>query len=61
MNLFKNYTYSWKEIGIFKLAMLTIGVIIGAHWPTVVMDNLMLIAVVAAVTTAYTMYVSFGQ
>ena len=61
MNLFKNYTYSWQEIGIFKLAMLSIGILIGAHWPTLVMDNLLLIAVVAIVSTMYTMYRSFSQ
>ncbi len=61
MNLFKNYTYSWQQIGIFKLAMLSIGILIGAHFPTLVMDNLMLVALVAIVASGYTMYSSFSQ
>lgn len=61
MNLFKNYTYSWQQIGVFKLSLLSIGVIIGTYWNEFFSANMTLVVIVAVVATAYTMYVSLKQ
>jgi len=61
MNLFKNYTYTWYQIGIFKLAMLSIGVIIGSYYAELVTDNMMPILGIAVLASVYTMYKSFTQ
>jgi hypothetical protein len=61
MNLFKNYTFSWKQIGVFKLALLSIGVIIGSIWNEFFSANMTLVVIVAVITTAYIMYVSLKQ
>ena len=61
MNLFKNYTFTWKEIGVFKLALLSIGIIIGSYWYEFFTANMTLLVIVAVVTTIYTMYVALKQ
>lgn len=61
MNLFKSYTFSWQEIGIFKVALLAIGIIIGAYWPDFFRGNLTLLVVIALVAGAYSWYVAIKQ
>ncbi len=61
MNLFKNYTFTWKQIGIFKLALLSIGVIIGSVWYQFFSANMAMVVIVAIVSTGYVMYVSLKQ
>ena len=38
MNIFKSYTFDWKQIGVFKLALLSIGAIGGAYFADFVKD-----------------------
>ena len=33
MNIFKDFTFKWWQAGIFKVALLSIGIIIGSTWP----------------------------
>ncbi|MCR4279125.1 MAG: hypothetical protein NUV78_00050 [Candidatus Zambryskibacteria bacterium] len=33
MNIFRNYTLSWKLIALLKFALLFIGIAIGSYWP----------------------------
>ena len=61
MNIFKSYTFDWKQIGVFKLALLSIGAIGGAYFADFVKDYLVLFVVVAVVTTAYVMFVALKQ
>ncbi len=61
MTLFKNYTFSWKQLGVFKLALLSIGAIIGALWHEFFSANMTLLVIIAIVATAYTMYISLKQ
>lgn len=61
MDLFKDYTFSWKQIGIFKLALLSIGVIIGAIWHEFFVEHMTLVAIVAVVASLYIMSVSLKQ
>ena len=57
MNLFGTYTFTWWQVGIFKLALLSIGAAAGAYWPDFFATNLLALIVVAVVASAYTMYV----
>ncbi|PKN02683.1 hypothetical protein CVU76_01430 [Candidatus Dojkabacteria bacterium HGW-Dojkabacteria-1] len=59
MKFLKSYTYTWKQIAIFKFALLSIGTIIGSYFPQFIQDNLVIFAVIAVVCTVYTLYVSF--
>ena len=61
MRIFKSYTYTWWQIGVFKLALLSIGVLIGSYWSGFWGQIPELLIVVALVTTAYTMYASLKQ
>ena len=58
MKIFKSYTYTWWQIGIFKLALLAIGVLIGAYWHDFFRANQVILAAIAVIASAYIMYVS---
>ena len=33
MNIFKDFTFKWWQAGIFKIALLSLGITIGSIWP----------------------------
>ena len=61
MNPFKSYSFTWWQIGVFKLAMLAIGCAIGAYWHEFFGSILTVLIVIAVVTSIYIMYVSMKQ
>ncbi|HXK39961.1 MAG TPA: hypothetical protein VJ837_03965 [Candidatus Paceibacterota bacterium] len=61
MTIFKNYTYRWWQIGLFKLALLAIGIAIGAYWQEVLLPYLAVVLAVGVVLGAYIALVSFRQ
>jgi hypothetical protein len=61
MNLFKTYSYTWKQIGVFKVALLAIGILIGSYAHEFFNSNMIFVAVIALLATTYIMYVSFKQ
>lgn len=61
MKIFKDYTYSWKQIGIFKLALLSIGIIIGVIFTEFFTSNFTPLVIVAVITTLYVSYISLKQ
>ncbi len=58
MKFFKSYTFTWWQIGIFKLALLAGGVAAGAYWYKFFGANLAILVIIAVITGAYTMYVA---
>jgi len=61
MKLFRSYTFSWWQMGVFKLALLAIGAAIGAYWHEFFGANLTALIIIAAIATVYTMYVALKQ
>ena len=61
MNLFKTYTYTWWQIGIFKLCLLVIGIVIGAYWHELVMPHLVPLLAIGAVLAVYLISISLSQ
>jgi hypothetical protein len=63
MKIFKDYTFNWRQIGIFKISLISFGILIGAYWHDLFLNgNVMaVLAIVFAVSTAYTVYVSIKQ
>lgn len=61
MNFFKSYTYNWWQIGIFKLALLAIGVLIGSYWYEFFRDNQVSVIAIAVITSVYILSVSLRQ
>jgi len=55
--IFKSYTFTWWQIGIFKLALLAFGAAIGAYWHDFFGANLValiIIAVIASICIVFT-------
>ena len=44
MHIFKDFTFKWWQAGIFKIALLSLGVVIGSTWPELFrgMDSMLL-------------------
>jgi len=61
MSIFKSYTYTWWEIAIFKVALLSLGIILGVYWHTIFQQYLMLLAIAGALGSLYVGYVSFKK
>lgn len=61
MRIFKAYKYDWKQLGVFKLALLSIGATLGASFSSFVKDYLALFVVIAIVSSAYIVFVSLSQ
>jgi hypothetical protein len=61
LRFFKSYTFTWWQIGIFKVALLAIGAAAGAYWHQFFGANLAGLVVVAVLASLYIMYVSMKQ
>lgn len=61
MNLFSNSTFTWWQIGLFKLSTVTFGVAVGAYWPDLFAEYITTLLVVAVVSGVYVAYVYFKQ
>lgn len=59
--MFKSYTYKWWQMGIFKIALLAIGILIGSYWSEFWSGLAMLLLAIAIVASVYMIYVSFKQ
>jgi hypothetical protein len=61
MKVFKNYTLTWQQVGIFKFCPLVAGVAIGAYWHDFFGALLTALVFIAVATGAYVAYVTFKQ
>ncbi|MEX1213308.1 MAG: hypothetical protein WEA36_10720 [Balneolaceae bacterium] len=59
MKIFKNYTYSVTQIAIFKLALLFLGIAIGANWPVIFAPYTILLVIIGLLFGFYIAYISF--
>ena len=53
MNIFKDFTLKWWQAGIFKLALLSLGITIGSTWPELFRGWTTLLLLVFLVSVAY--------
>lgn len=60
MKLFGSYTYTWWQMGVFKLALLAIGMIGGAYLATFVLNALWVFIAIAVVASAYIIAISLS-
>jgi hypothetical protein len=58
MNLFRAYTYTWWQMGVFTVSLLAIGMILGAFLASVVLSWLWLLVTVAVISTVYVVVAS---
>ena len=61
LNPFKSYTFTWWQVGIFKLALLALGAAVGAYWHEFFGANLTALIIIAAIASAYMVYVSLKR
>ncbi len=58
MKIFGSYTYTWWQMGVFKLSLLAIGMIAGTYLASFVLAWLWVFIAVAVLSTAYVVVVS---
>lgn len=61
MEIFKPYTFTWWQIGIFKLALLSIGAAAGAYWNEFFSSMLGVLIIIALISGIYVIYVALRQ
>ena len=61
MSLFRDYTFSWWQAALFKLYLLSIGLLLGAHFPEIVMQYKTLLLVIFVALLVYFLYAWLGQ
>lgn len=59
MKIFKPYTLNWWQLGILKVALLSMGAIMGAYWHEFFNDNVFAIIIITVIATSYSMYIYF--
>ncbi len=61
MDIFKSSTFTWWQVGLFKLSVATFSIAIGAYWRDVFLPYLTTIIVIAVTSGFYVGYVWFKQ
>lgn len=58
---FTPVTFTWWQVGLFKLSLLSLGVVVGATWPGVFVGWREVLLVLFVVPAFYVTYVWFTQ
>ena len=61
MNIFRNYTLTWWQVGLLKLALLSLGIAIGSYCQATFLPYVTALAVLGLVLGAYIAWVSFRR
>ena len=57
LNIFKTLKLQWYEVFGLKIAILSVGILIGANWPGIVLDWATPILIIALVSSLYAILV----
>ena len=57
----KKYSYRWWQMGLFKLALLSFGVAIGAYWQAVFLPYVSILVAIGFVLGLYIAIISFQK
>ena len=57
-NLFSSYTYTWWQMGVFKISLLSIGLIAGAYLSSFVLGAVWIFVGIAVLATGYVIMAS---
>jgi hypothetical protein len=61
MRILHSYTYTWWQVSLFKIAMLSIGLAAGSYFAEWVLPFMPALVIVAFITSIYISFVSFTQ
>ena len=59
MKILRNYTFTWKQMSLFKVCLLAIGIAIGAYWSQFFLPYVTSLIIVGIATGLYLTYVTF--
>ncbi len=57
----KQYTFTWWQVGIFKLTLLCIGAALGAFWNTFFKSIMTFLLIIAVIAGIYILFVMFAK
>jgi hypothetical protein len=61
MKVLKDYTFTWWQMGLLKLAMLAIGVAVGAYWQEVFLPYVTLLVIAGIALGIYLAYIACSK
>ncbi len=61
MNIFKDFKLKWQQVGIFKIAMLSLGIAIGSMWPELFRGWIPFLFLLFLISGGYVAYVWWKQ
>lgn len=61
MDFFRNYIFTWWQVGILKLALLSLGIAIGSFFANTFLPYFTVLIALALVLGIYIAFVSFRQ
>jgi hypothetical protein len=61
MNIFKDFRLKWWQAGIFKAALLSLGIIIGSTWPELFKGWTSFLFLLFIISVSYVTYVWWKQ
>lgn len=61
MKVFRNYTFGWWQMALFKVCLLAIGVAIGSYWHEIFSQCIPVLVIGGIVIGIYLAVISFKQ
>jgi hypothetical protein len=61
MNLFKDYTFTWRQLALFETSLLAIGIAVGANWPQIFVQYTIPLVVIGLGIVIYIAFVLFRK
>jgi len=61
MTLFQSFTFTWWQVGLLKLSLLSLGMVIGSTWSEVFAGWRDVLGVLFVVPAVYLTYLAFRQ
>jgi len=60
-NIFKSFTLKWWQGSLFKLSMISLGIILGVYWQVFFLQWIILVAIVFIISALYLTLVWWKQ
>lgn len=61
MQLFRNYTMAWWQVGLLKFYVMVVGLIVGSYFADYVLPYMKLLLVLFVVLAVYFIYMMFAD